>query len=176
MSDRPIATGISGGSEREQAPPDFEDFFRSERVGLYGSIVMVTRSASESEEVVQEAFVRVWERWELVSVHPDPKGYLYRTAFNLVRQRRRSLRRAANKLAAASPPPDPFERAEHLTDIGAVLGRLTRRQRIAVVLVDLLDFDSRQAARLMGTRPGTVRSLASQGRAVLREAMGGPYE
>ena len=152
------------------------DLFRAERVALYGAIVMVTRDPSESEEVVQEAFVRVWERWELVNAHPDPRGYLYRTAFNLVRQRRRSLRRAASRRMAAAAPSDPFERADAMTDVAAALGRLSRRQRTAVVLTDLLDLDSNEAARLMRARPGTVRSLASQGRAVLREAMGGPDE
>ena len=147
-----------------------------ERGGLYGAMVLVTGSASESEELVQEAFVRVWERWEVVNGHPDPRGYLFRTAFNLVRQRRRSLRRAAARFTATPVHADPFERADDLTDIAAALGRLTRRQRTAVILTDLLDLDSTEAARLMGNRPGTVRSLASQGRAVLRDAMGGPNE
>ena len=61
----------------------FEDFYTSERAELFGAIVMVTRSTGEAEELVQDAFVRVWERWDQVSNHPNPRGYLYRTAFNL---------------------------------------------------------------------------------------------
>jgi RNA polymerase sigma-70 factor, ECF subfamily len=161
---------------RTDGPSDFEDFFASERVELFGAIVMVTRSTSEAEELVQEAFVRVWERWDQVCSHPDPHGYLYRTAFNLDRQRRRALRRAAARLTTAVPEPDPFERTDQLAELSAALGRLTRRQRTAIVLMDLLDIDSNEAGRLMGSRPGTVRSLASQGRAVLREALGGQHE
>jgi RNA polymerase sigma-70 factor (ECF subfamily) len=160
----------------EDDPQDFEAFFASERAGLFGAIVMVTRSVSESEELVQEAFVRVWERWDRVSRHPDPRGYLYRTAFNLDRQRRRSLRRAAARLTAKTPEPDPFERVGHLAELAVAFGRLTRRQRAAVTLIDLLDFDSCAAGRLLGAKPATVRSLASQGRAVLRRALGDPDE
>jgi RNA polymerase sigma factor (sigma-70 family) len=157
-------------------PLSFEDFYLAERPGLFGAIVMVTRSTTEAEELVQEAFVRLWERWDQVSAHPDPHGYLYRTAFNLDRQRRRRLRRAAARLVAASDEPDAFDRADDLTALAAALGELSRRRRTAVVLMDLLGFDSDDAAELMGNRPATVRSLASQGRAELRRSMGGRHE
>ena len=40
---------------------------------------------------MQEAFVRVWERWDRVAGVEDPVGYLFRTAMNLHRS---ALRRA----------------------------------------------------------------------------------
>lgn len=172
MRERPEVTGTPEFKEGDEESLDFVSFFRDERSSLYGAMVMVTRSPSEAEEIVQEAFVRVWERWEVAGSHPDPRAYLYRTAFNLIRQRRRSIRRAAGRFTTVPSVRDPFERADDLADISAALGRLTRRQRTAVVLIDLLGFDSKAAARLMGSRPGTVRSLASQGRSVLREAIG----
>jgi DNA-directed RNA polymerase specialized sigma24 family protein len=46
---------------------------------------------------------------------------------------------------------------------------LTPRQRAALVLLDLYGYGSEDAARIMGIRPSTVRALATQGRAVLRE-------
>ena len=172
VDERPVAADTSEASERAEAPPEFADFYRSERSRLFGTLAIVTGSRSEAEELVQEAFVRVWERWERVSAHPDPVGYLYRTAFNLVRQRRRAIRRAAARRSATAVLPDPFERADDLADVAAAMRRLTVRQRTAVILTDLLDFDSKEAGRLMRARPGTVRSLASQGRAALRQAMG----
>jgi RNA polymerase sigma-70 factor (ECF subfamily) len=45
---------------------------------------------------------------------------------------------------------------------------LPQRQREALVLVDLLDYRSEDAAGLMGITPATVRSLASHGRATLK--------
>jgi DNA-directed RNA polymerase specialized sigma24 family protein len=51
---------------------------------------------------------------------------------------------------------------------------LTPRQRAALLLLDFYDYDSREAARIMGIRPSTVRALATQGRAVLR-ASGGTH-
>ena len=51
---------------------------------------------------------------------------------------------------------------------------LSPRQRAALVLLDLYGYGSEDAAEIMRIRPSTVRALASQGRAVLRNA-GGPH-
>jgi RNA polymerase sigma-70 factor, ECF subfamily len=48
--------------------------------------------AVKAEELKQEAFLRIWERWDRISIHADPVGYLYGTAFNLERDRGRRLR------------------------------------------------------------------------------------
>lgn len=173
---QPVGADASDLSGRAEEPPDFADFYRSERARLYGTLAMVTGSHTESEELVQEAFVRVWERWDRVSTHPEPIGYLYRTAFNLIRQRRRALTRAATRRSTIDTGPDPFDRADDLADVGTAMRSLTVRQRTAVILTDLLGFESKEAARLMRTRPGTVRSLASQGRSALRTALGGSHD
>jgi RNA polymerase sigma-70 factor, ECF subfamily len=55
----------------------------------------------------------------------------------------------------------------------AMLRSIAPRQRAALVLLDLYGYGSEDAARIMGIRPSTVRALATQGRAVLRNA-GGP--
>jgi DNA-directed RNA polymerase specialized sigma24 family protein len=50
-----------------------------------------------------------------------------------------------------------------------MLRGISPRQRTAIVLTDIFGYSSEQAARIMGIRPTTVRVLASQGRAALRE-------
>ena len=53
-------------------------------------------------------------------------------------------------------------------DVRRMLEAAAPRQRAALVLLDLYGYDSKEAARIMGIRPSTVRALATQGRAVLR--------
>jgi DNA-directed RNA polymerase specialized sigma24 family protein len=43
----------------------------------------MTRNGHEAEEVMQDPFLRLWERWSRVRDEPDPVGYLYRTAMNV---------------------------------------------------------------------------------------------
>jgi DNA-directed RNA polymerase specialized sigma24 family protein len=47
---------------------------------------------------------------------------------------------------------------------------LPARQRAALVFTEYLGHDSRSAGRVLGIRPGTVRRLASKGRAALRHS------
>lgn len=162
--------------EQIEAEASFEGFFRQHHVRLYGTLCLVTGDRGEAEELVQEAFLRVWERWRRVSAHPDPLGYLYRTAFNLERDRGRRLRRAARRRVGTSGSADAFDRVDERADVLEALRKLSPRQRAAVVLIDLLDIDSNQAGRMLGVKAVTVRSLASQARSVLRGTLEDNHE
>jgi RNA polymerase sigma factor (sigma-70 family) len=149
----------------------FEAFFEAEHERLLRALFIVTGSAEEADELMQDAFVAVWERWDRVGGMNDPTGYLYRTAMNRFRSRLRSTRAAARRVVRAGPPPDPFEAVDDRDMVLRALAGLSVRQRAALVLTDLLDFDSNQAARILGIKAATVRALASQGRAALRKTM-----
>ena len=53
----------------------------------------------------------------------------------------------------------------------AALGSLTRRQRMAVVLVHAYDWTYAEAADVIGVRPGTVKTHLDRGLAKLRSAL-----
>ncbi len=157
---------------RVQEGLTFEALFAEERDRLFTSLWLITRDRHEAEEIAQDAFVKVWERWERRGAPNDPIAYLFRTAMNILRNRRR---RAAVALRHAS------FRKESTDELGAVeardvvmraLGALTPSQRAALVLMDLLDMSSSEAAAALGVRPSTVRVLAARGRATLSAQIG----
>jgi RNA polymerase sigma-70 factor, ECF subfamily len=156
-------------------PQSFEAFFLEQHARLFGTLCLVTGHAAEAEELMQESFVRVLERWDRVSVHADPTGYLYRTAFNVFRDRTRRLRAAPRRLLLGiASPADAYARVDEQQTVLEALRHLTPRQRAAVVLTEMLEFSSEEAAKVLGVRPVTVRVLASQGRAALRKTLGEP--
>jgi RNA polymerase sigma-70 factor, ECF subfamily len=120
--------------------------------------------------VMQEAFLKLWERWERVSTVRDRVGYLYRTSFNVFRSGRRRALRAARR-AVGRAPDDPFSAVDAHHAVVAGLRGLTHRQRAAVVLTELMGLSSAEAGEALGVRPSTVRVLASQGRARMREIL-----
>jgi RNA polymerase sigma-70 factor, ECF subfamily len=150
----------------------FERFFEVQHARLYGTLCLVTADPREAEDVMQEAFLRLWERWDRVRVHPDPAGYLYRTAFNLHRSQLRRAVRVARRRFADQESPDQLARVDDRQTLLTGLRRLPRRQRTAVVLLDLMGMTSEEASRLLGVRPVTARVLASQARSRLRKAEG----
>jgi RNA polymerase sigma-70 factor, ECF subfamily len=168
MKGRPEGVAEHGAVEHGAS---FETFFDTERARLFGTLCLVTGDRGEAEELAQEAFVRVWGRWEKVHAHPDPSGYLYRTAFNVFRDRGRRTLRSVHRLIAPTPPEDAFARVDEREVLLDALRSLTPRQRAALVLTDLLDLDSKEAANLLHVRPATVRVLATQGRAALKRAL-----
>ena len=149
----------------------FEDFFRSEKEGLYRTLCFVTRNRHEAEELTQDAFVRVLERWERVSRLDDPRAYLYRTAMNAFRSRYRRALLAAKRTLGAIPPDDAIAAVDERDVAVRALAALSPRQRAAVVLIDVLGFPSKDAGRMLGIRPSTVRMHASRAHAALKEAM-----
>jgi RNA polymerase sigma-70 factor (ECF subfamily) len=150
----------------------FEEFFEAHHARLYGTLCLVTSDRAEAEDIMQEAFLKLWERWDRVRAHPDPGGYLYLTAFNLFRSRLRRIARATRRVVARPVSDDALAQVEARESLAAGLRALTPRQRAAIVLLDLLDFSSEEAGRALGVRPVTVRVLASQGRAALRDTIG----
>ena len=157
----------------EQAPPDFAAFFAEEHARLFKALFFVTGNRADAAELMQDAFLKLWGRWDLMDRIDDPTAYLFRVALNGSRMRTRAARRAARRLVPLERDRDPFDEIELREDVRRMLQSVTPRQRLALVLLDLYGYGSQEAARIMGIRPSTVRALATQGRAVLRNA-GGP--
>ena len=114
---------------------------------------MITGSRAEAEDIAQEAFTSVFERWSEVREMENPTGYLYRAAMNTFRSGRRRAGRALRRAVGLAPPPDVFEAIEDRDEALHALSRLTPRQRAALVLTEALGYSARRRARCSGSRP-----------------------
>jgi RNA polymerase sigma-70 factor (ECF subfamily) len=158
--------------ERVEARARFDEFFDDEHEHLFKALYFVTGNRQDAEELMQDAFMKLWERWDQIDRISDPTGYLFRVALNGFRMRRRRAATAVRKLAPVTEERDQFAEAEMRADVRRLLLGLTVRQRAALLLVDLLGYPSEQAARILRVRPSTVRALATQGRRALRAKEG----
>jgi RNA polymerase sigma factor (sigma-70 family) len=147
---------------------EFEAFFRAEQPRLLRAMFVVTVSEQEAEELMQEAFLAVWERWDKVRLMDDPTGYLYRTAMNRFRSRWRRATRAARRSLRPAEARDAFADVDERDAVGRALRATTPRQRAALVLTEYLGFSSEEAGRILGVKDVTVRALASQGRGAMK--------
>jgi RNA polymerase sigma factor (sigma-70 family) len=159
---------VAEGFVTSDAPLSFDDFFIDQHERLYRALYFVTGSRQDAEELMQDAFLKLWERWDRIGEIDDAVGYLFRVALNGFRMRARRARTAARHLTTVGTTPDPFDDVDLKEDLRRLLLQLTPRQRAAVVLTDVYGYSSEQAGQMMGIRPTTVRVLASQGRAALR--------
>ncbi len=161
------------GAVQPPAPPaSFEAFFEAEHARLLRAMYLVTGNRQEAEEIVQDSFLAVWERWDRVASMDEPTGYLFRSAMNRFRSRLRRAARAARKVVGAAEGGDAFAAADERDALARALATLPERQRAAIVLTELLGYGSVEAGKVLGVKDVTVRSLASQARAALRTKLG----
>jgi RNA polymerase sigma-70 factor (ECF subfamily) len=149
----------------------FENFFEREREPLYQALWLVTRDRFEAEELTQEAFVRVLERWERISTMDDPRAYLFQTAMNAFRTSYGRAVLAVRRTMKLRPVDDLISEIDERDAAMRALARLSPRQRAAVVLIDMLGFRSEEAARMLGIGAATARVHISRAHAALKETM-----
>jgi RNA polymerase sigma-70 factor (ECF subfamily) len=152
----------------------FEEFFEDEHVRLFGTLCLVTGDRHEAEEIMQDAFLRLWERWDRVARIRDPTGYLFRTAMNVFRNRYRRAALALRKTTNLAPSEDAFATVEDRDAVVRALRHLTPEQRAAVMLTSYVGLTSDEAGQLLRMRASTVRTLATRARAAVRDKAGDP--
>lgn len=127
----------------------------------YAIRVLGTQDAAE--DVVQEAFIRLWETREQLDAGKSVRGFLYRIVHNRTvdELRRRRLRgdRSIRLRAALPTPPTPAE----LTQAGQLeaaaahaIEALADRRREVFVLAHLHGLSYREISEALGISPRTV--------------------
>lgn len=116
-------------------------------------------------EATAEAFAYAWQHWDRIRPMDNPAGYVYRVGSH----------HAARLVPISSPrfptvPQDPQPWVE--PDLPKALARLTRRQRIAVVLIRGYGYSFKEVAGLLGTSIPTVQTHLDRGVAKLRTLLG----
>ena len=154
-------------------PQSFETFFEERRSKLFGAMCLVTGNRQEAEEITQDAFLKLWERWDRVSGLEDPTGFLFRTAMNVFRNRARRAALAARKALGLVEQTDDLAAIDDRDEVIRAMRHLTPNQRAALVLTGYLGYSSEEAARTLGVRASTVRALATKARATARATVEG---
>ena len=96
------------GIAMSEAPLSFDGFFQDQYPRLFATMCLTTGSRSDAEELTQDAFVRVLERWDRVGGLQEPAGFLYRTAMNLFKRRYRRARMLDRLPIPSDPGDDAF--------------------------------------------------------------------
>jgi RNA polymerase sigma-70 factor (ECF subfamily) len=152
-------------------PLAFDLFFEEQKERLLRILSVITGSRAEAEDLAQEAFTRMFERWATVATMDDPAGYLHRTAMNLFRNQYRRARVRLARTVGLGPEQDVFKPVEDWDAAARALGSLTTRQRAALVLTEALGYSGEEAGRLLGIKASTVWALTHQARTALRRTV-----
>ena len=149
---------------------------------LFASMLQVTGSPDEAEEVAQEAFIRAFIKLDTFQRNSQFFTWLYRIAFNtaLTRRRRRKARvsldycREANGLEVtdtADGVDEPMLRRERIKMVREAMHTLSEEHRSILVLREMEEHSYETIAEILEISIGTVRSRLSRARRQLKLAL-----
>jgi RNA polymerase sigma-70 factor, ECF subfamily len=156
--------------------PSFEEFYEATFRRVFTALCLVTGDRHEAEEIAQEAFLKMFERWDRVGALEDPTGYVFRVSMNVFRNRfRRSSLGLRRAISLAPPATDELAAVETRDEVLRLLGELTPQQRAAVLLTAILDYSAEETGEMLGMRASSVRSLTTRARARMKDKVA-PHE
>lgn len=151
---------------------DFSDFYVVTYARLVGVLARVCDGREDAEEVVQEAFVRLVQRWPQVSRYDDPESWVRSVAFRLATSRWRKRRAGAAALLRLGPAPHVGPPGVDGVTVDAVLAALSPAHRAVLVLHYAVGLTVEEIACELAVAPGTVKSRLSRARAAAAAGYG----
>ena len=153
---------------RARSREEFEAVFRAHYASVFGSVLLIVHDRGRAEEVTQDAFLKLYERWTAVNwVVEYPPAWVHQVAV------RDAIRRATREKVV--PVAEPVDRAtaDVVPDVDLInaIALLAPKQRAAVVLFYLEDRPVEEIARVMGTSTSTVKQHLHRARARLAEVL-----
>ncbi|MCD0483995.1 SigE family RNA polymerase sigma factor [Streptacidiphilus sp. ASG 303] len=149
------------------APDEFDAFYSRSWPRLVGQLYAMTGNLADAQDVVQEAFVRAWDRREELSSAHAPEAWVRTVAWRLAVSRWRRARSTLMAWFRHGAPGDVREPGPEHAALVAALRRIPEEQRRAVVLHYLCDLPVAEVAAETGSPVGTVKVRLSRARATL---------
>lgn len=151
--------------------------YRSEYGALVRLARLLVRDPATAEDLVQDAFVRLYKSWGRVREPERAPAYLRSTVVNLARGRARTqavFARVKERLVAPSESASAESGAVHrfLEDrVRDALAQLSVRQREVLVLRHYAGMSETEIADTVGCSVGTVRTHTKRGMAALEHLL-----
>jgi RNA polymerase sigma-70 factor (ECF subfamily) len=153
----------------------FERLYRAECGRVFAVCLRLSGNREHATELMQDAFVRAWEKLASYRSESAFSTWMHRLAVNVVlNDRRMALRRGEvnetdvdGDLAAIREVRDPGDGI----DLERAIAALAPKSRVAFVLREIEGYEYEEIAKMMGVRAGTVRAHVFHARQQLMEVL-----
>jgi len=149
------------------------ELYRALEKPLYNVVYRWLWDRTESQDVVQEAFLRCWRARARIR-EEGFKAFVFRTAINLAanRRRRKKLWRLVSFDALTEAPADEAEGDATLSRrMQRAMDELPDRLKRVLLLCELAGMSYGEVAAVTGVREGTVGSRRNRALALLRKRL-----
>jgi len=145
------------------ADEELESLVRTHEAGLLRLAFLLCRDSARSEDLVQDALLRVLRRWRSAGIPDQPFAYARKAVINEYLAWRR-LRSASEQVGSVEDAGES-DNADQLADrdlMWRLLGELPARGRAVLVLRFYEQLPDSEIATILGCRPATVRSISAR--------------
>ncbi|MDO4910252.1 MAG: sigma-70 family RNA polymerase sigma factor [Corynebacterium sp.] len=175
------------------ATPDTNERFQKEALPLldtlYAGALRMTRNPADAEDLVQETYMKAFEKFDTFTEGTNLKAWLYRIMTNAyINHYRKAQRRPTETsaeeitdyqlLSTSSHESTGLESAEVEalkllpdTEISEALNALSDDYRMVIYYADIEGLPYKEVAEILDVPLGTVMSRLHRGRKKLREAL-----
>ncbi len=172
LDDAELARRIRNGDQQA-----FRMFFERYHAFLLHYLERMGVAPEVAEDLVQQAFLAIWERRTQIDPNRSLRAFLFRIGHNRALNHFRDTRRL-NSDEALLELSDPAPGADRQTDAALLrarleeaIARLPERRRAVFELCFLQDLTYREAAEVLGISPKTVENQMTQALRQLRTAL-----
>jgi RNA polymerase sigma-70 factor (ECF subfamily) len=154
---------------------EFDALYRSLYPLAARTVFLVVLDRPVAQEIVHEAFSRLWQHRDQLDATSDRKSWLMRVAVNLAIDHRRGIIAALRQRAAPAAVPDPSELALarlDIRDMRAALLRLPARDRAVLALRFERELSFPEIGRILGRPEATVKTWLHRALYRLRQDLG----
>jgi len=169
-----------GPVDPQQLRADFEELYSRHSREVWALAYARCMNADTALDITQEAFLRLWKKWEEGESILNPRAWLLRVARNLAEDHAKSAFRrngthppqTMNGVQANQPLPlDRMEREETFARLRGVLQELPGPDREILTLRYALDYDTNRIADTLGINATAVHMRLSRARQRLAERL-----
>jgi RNA polymerase sigma-70 factor (ECF subfamily) len=181
MSPPPHPSDVQDAVRRAQSgdADAFEAVYRSHAPRIYAVCLRMSGDSVHARELLQDVFVRAWEKLGTFRGESAFGSWLHRLAVNVVlMDRRLAARRAEDALETEEGeerdlPQAPRDPSPALRmDLENAIARLPPMARQVLVLYDVEGYEHAEIGRLLGIAEGTSKAHLFRARRLLRRSLG----
>lgn len=167
-------------TESPRSPQGFDEVYQAWSPLLFRIVYRMTGRREAAEEIVQEAFIKYYERRDVLPTDDGLKYWLIRVARNLTlnHEKRKGRERRALERVFHEPAPrsekaalDQMTDAESVGDVQAALLQLPESLRTVLVLKEYAGFPYAEIGKMMNISEGNVKVRVFRARARLAQLL-----
>jgi len=150
----------------------FEALYRATSGRVFAVCLRMTADRERATELLQDVFVKVWEKLGTFRGESAFASWVHRMAVNTVLEnRRKDTRRESGESNAAIDDLVDGNLIERRLDLEAAVAKLPAGARRAFVLHDIEGYKHSEIARMTGLAEGTLRAQLHRARQLLMEML-----